>query len=97
MTTHHLDTRLLHIGAAEFDSETGTAPVSIPAIRTSTVRVKNLEVRDRALTKRAAGERVVTYGIAGLDTHRALEEVFDHRLSIYPLGAQWVALPKVGN
>ena len=30
-------------------------------------------------------------------THRALEEVFDHRLSIYPLGAQWVALPKVGN
>ena len=76
MTTHHLDTRLLHIGAAEFDPETGTAPVSIPAIRTSTVRFKNLEVLDRALTKRAAGERVVTYGIAGLDTHRALEEVF---------------------
>ena len=76
MTTHHLDTRLLHIGAAEFDSETGTAPVSIPAIRTSTVRFQNLDVLDQALTKRAAGERVVTYGIAGLDTHRALEEVF---------------------
>ena len=76
MTTHHLDTRLLHIGAAEFDPKTGTAPVSTPSIRTSTVRFKNLEVLDRALAKRAAGERVVTYGIAGLDTHRALEEVF---------------------
>jgi len=76
LTTHHLDTRLLHIGAAEFNPETGTAPVSIPAIRTSTVRFKNLDMLDRALTKRAAGERVVTYGIAGLDTHRALEEVF---------------------
>ncbi len=30
-------------------------------------------------------------------THRALEAVFDHRLSIHPLGAQWVALPKVQN
>ena len=76
MTTHHLDTRLLHIGAAEFDPKTDTAPVSIPAIRTSTVRFKSLEVLDRAMAKRAAGERVVTYGIAGLDTHRALEEVF---------------------
>ena len=74
MTTHHLDTRLLHIGAAEFDPETGTAPVSIPAIRTSTVRFKNLEVLDRALTKRAAGERVVTYGIAGLDTIAPLKK-----------------------
>ena len=76
MTTHHLDTRLLHIGAAEFDPKTDTAPVSIPAIRTSTVRFKNLEALQRAQTKRAKGERVVTYGIAGLDTHRALEEVF---------------------
>jgi cystathionine beta-lyase len=76
LTTHHLDTRLLHIGAAEFDPKTETAPVSLPAIRTSTVRFKSLEVLDRAMAKRAAGERVVTYGIAGLDTHRALEEVF---------------------
>ncbi len=28
-------------------------------------------------------------------THRALEDVFDQRLSIHPLGAQWVALPKI--
>ena len=25
MTTHHLDTKLLHIGSAPFDPETGTA------------------------------------------------------------------------
>ena len=30
-------------------------------------------------------------------THRALEDVFDHRLSIHPLGAQWVALPKAAH
>jgi iron complex transport system ATP-binding protein len=27
-------------------------------------------------------------------THRALEEVFDHRIAIHPLGDQWVALPR---
>jgi len=75
MTTHHLDTKLVHIGSAPFDPESGTAPVSIPSIRTSTLRFKNLDVLDKAIAKRMAGERVVTYGISGLDTHRALEEV----------------------
>ena len=28
-------------------------------------------------------------------THRALEAVFDHRLSIQALGSQWVALPRI--
>ena len=28
-------------------------------------------------------------------THRALEDVFDHRIAIHPLVGQWVALPKV--
>jgi iron complex transport system ATP-binding protein len=27
-------------------------------------------------------------------THRALEEVFDHRIAIHPLGEQWVAIPR---
>ena len=27
-------------------------------------------------------------------THRALEAVFDHRITIHPLAGQWVALPK---
>ena len=76
MTTHHLDTQLLHIGSAPFDPVSGTAPVSLPAIRTSTVRFENLEALERAFAKRAAGERAITYGRSGLDTHRALEEVF---------------------
>jgi iron complex transport system ATP-binding protein len=28
-------------------------------------------------------------------THRALEQVFDQRIAIYPLAGQWVALPKI--
>ncbi|MDP3707090.1 MAG: ABC transporter ATP-binding protein, partial [Polaromonas sp.] len=28
-------------------------------------------------------------------THRALEDVFDHRIAIFPLAGQWVALPKI--
>jgi iron complex transport system ATP-binding protein len=32
---------------------------------------------------------------ADVATHRALEAVFDHRIAIYPLAGQWVALPKV--
>ena len=27
-------------------------------------------------------------------THQALEQVFDHRIAIHPLGDQWVALPR---
>jgi iron complex transport system ATP-binding protein len=27
-------------------------------------------------------------------THRALEQVFDHRVAIHPLGDEWVALPR---
>ncbi len=32
---------------------------------------------------------------AAVPTHRALEAVFDHRIAIYALGDQWVALPKI--
>ena len=49
LTTHHLDTRLLHIGSAPFDPDTGTAPVSLPSMRTSTVRFENLAALDRAM------------------------------------------------
>lgn len=76
MTTHHLDTKLLHIGSAPFDPATGTAPVSLPSIRTSTLRFENLQALEKAMAKRLAGERAITYGRSGLDTHRALEEVF---------------------
>jgi iron complex transport system ATP-binding protein len=41
----------------------------------------------------AAG-RVTHFGAsADATTHRALEAVFDHRITIHPLAGQWVALP----
>lgn len=75
--THHPDTRLLHIDSAPFDPETNSAAVSLSSIRTSTVRFKNLEALEQTLAKRARGERAWTYGIGGLQTHRALEDVFN--------------------
>jgi len=71
-----LDTLLQHTGLAEFDSETGAAPVALPSMRTSTVRFRDLEALDAAHAARARGERMVTYGRVGMDTHAALEEVF---------------------
>jgi len=72
----HRDTRLLHIGSATFDPNDNTAAVSLPSVRTSTVRFKDMASLDQSLAKRARGERVTTYGISGLQTHRALEDVF---------------------
>lgn len=72
----HLDTLLQHTGLAEFDSRTGAAPVAIPSMRTSTVRFRDLDALDAAHAGRARGERVVTYGRVGMDTHAALEDVF---------------------
>ena len=74
---HHLHTQLLHIGSAPFDEATGTAPVNLPSVRTSTLRFKNLDILDALQEKRARGERVTTYGISGLDTHRALEDAIN--------------------
>ena len=28
-------------------------------------------------------------------THRALEQVFDHRIAVHQLAGQWVAVPKI--
>jgi len=40
--------------------------------------------------------RVTHQGACGdAATHRALEQVFDDRIAIYPLAGQWVALPKI--
>ncbi|NYT37906.1 cystathionine beta-lyase [Allopusillimonas soli] len=72
----HLDTLLQHTGTAAFDPETGAAPVSLPSMRTSTVRFQNLEALERAAAAKARGERSVTYGRVGMDTHAALEHVF---------------------
>lgn len=74
--TAHLDTLLQHTGTAQFDPACGAAPVALPSMRTSTVRFQNLDALDRAQAGKAKGERSVTYGRVGMDTHAALEEVF---------------------
>ena len=72
----HLDTLLQHTGVAGFDPQTGCAPVALPSIRTSTVRFESLQALERAQMAKARGERVVTYGRVGMQTHAALEQVF---------------------
>lgn len=43
-----------------------------------------------------ADGRVTHHGGCGhAATHRALEQVFDHRISVHQLAGQWVALPKI--
>src|SRR5690606_5564438 len=74
--TAHLDTLLQHTGLAEFDSESGAAPVALPSMRTSTVRFRDLDALDAAHAARSRGERGVTYGRVGMDTLAALEDVF---------------------
>ncbi|CAM3809088.1 cystathionine beta-lyase [Pseudomonas sp. S 311-6] len=68
-------TRLMHIGSAPFDAD-GVAPVSLPAMRTSTVRFADLAALENAQRRKAAGERAITYGRSGMETHRALEDAF---------------------
>ena len=43
-----------------------------------------------------AGGKVTHQGACShAQTHRALEEVFDHRIAVHHLAGQWVALPKI--
>ena len=72
----HLDTVLQHTGLDDFDTQTGAAAVALPAVRTSTVRFRDLEALEAAHAARARGDRQVTYGRIGMDTHAALEDVF---------------------
>lgn len=72
----HLNTFLQHAGLAPFDPETGAAPVPLPAMRTSTVRFRDLDALDGVSLRKERGERAVGYGRMGMDTHEALESVF---------------------
>src|SRR3546814_13542767 len=45
-------------------------------MRTSTVLFQNLDALDRAQADKARGDRSVTYGRVGMDTHAALELEF---------------------
>ena len=64
-------TRLLHAGAPPLAG--GTGPINTPVVRASTLRFESMAVREDLLRRRSAGEDVASYGIHGLDTHRALE------------------------
>src|SRR5690606_8643580 len=93
----HQDTLLQRAGTAAFDPLTGAAPVALPSIRTSTVRFKNLQALDEAIAAKARGERRVTYGRVGMDTHAALEDVFctlegADRAFLAPSGAAAITL-----
>ncbi|SAH85439.1 cystathionine beta-lyase [Bordetella ansorpii] len=73
----HIDTVLQHTGTARFDPDTGVAPVNQPSVRASTVRFRDLTALENAYRRKAAGERAITYGRAGMDTHLALESIFN--------------------
>jgi len=67
----HATTRLLHAGAAPLRDRAG--PINTPVVRASTLRFESMAVREDLQRRRAAGEDIASYGIHGLDTHRALE------------------------
>ncbi len=69
-------TRLQHLGTAPCDEQHPVAPVSLPSMRTSTVRFNTLEDLENTYKRKSRGERLVTYGRMGMDTHAALEDVF---------------------
>ncbi len=71
----NIDTFLQHIGQAELDPVSGTGPVALPSMRTSTVRFANMQAHDAAQQAKQRGERVATYGRLGLQTHAALEQL----------------------
>ena len=88
-------TRLLHAGAPALRE--GAGPVNVPVVRTSTVRFASVAALDDAHHRRAAGERVASYGRHGLDTHRALEDAVvglegGHRAFLAPSGLSAITL-----
>lgn len=69
-------TQLQHLGTAPCDETTPVAPVGLPSIRTSTVRFNTLEDLEATYRRKSKGERLVTYGRMGMETHAALETIF---------------------
>jgi len=88
-------TQLLHAGAPPLRD--GSGPVNVPVVRTSTVRFENMGTHADHHHRRAAGERVASYGRHGLDTHRALEDAVTgleggHRAFLAPSGLSAITL-----
>jgi len=75
-SSKHIDTLLVHSGTAPFNPETGVAPVNLPSMRASTVRFRDISKLEAVQRHRAAGGRPASYGIYGMDTHIALEDIF---------------------
>lgn len=69
--TLHLHTRLTHSGRPAHES--GSGPVNVPVVRTSTVGFESMAAARAQALRREAGEAVSTYGRQGMDTQRALE------------------------
>ena len=91
----HSATRLLHAGALALRD--GAGPVNVPVVRTSTGRFENTAALADHHHRRAAGERVASYGRHGLDTHRALEDAVvglegGHRAFLTPSGLSAITL-----
>ncbi len=91
----HESTRLLHAGAPGLRD--GSGPVNVPVVRTSTVRFADTATYTDYHHRRAAGERLASYGRHGLDTHRALEDAVaglegGHRAFLAPSGLAAISL-----
>jgi cystathionine beta-lyase len=87
--------RLLHAGAPPLVD--GSGPVNVPVVRTSTVRFESTAALAGHHHRRAAGERVASYGRHSLSTHRALEDAVvglegGHRAFLTPSGLSAITL-----
>lgn len=71
-----IHTRLQHLGMAPCDAQHPVAPVGLPAVRTSTVKFNTVEDLEDTYKRKSRGERLVTYGRMGMETHAALEDIF---------------------
>jgi len=99
--THHFDTRLLHAGRPATSPETGVAPVNVPTVRTSTVRFASTEAYRDVFRRKAAGERIASYGRQGMDTHQALEDALcliegGERCFLAPSGVAAISFAMLG-
>ncbi|MBV8625539.1 MAG: cystathionine beta-lyase, partial [Herbaspirillum sp.] len=61
--SRHLHTELIHAGTPPLAS--GTGPVNVPVVRTSTLRYASTAEYDDIHQRRAAGENVAAYGRHG--------------------------------
>lgn len=100
-SSKHLDTFLMHSGTAPFNPETGIAPVNLPSVRASTVRFADISKLEQAQRRRAEGGRPASYGIYGMDTHIALEEIFKEleggaHCALQPSGLASIAMVFLG-